>query len=98
VISLRLPGGSFQFEVGTFAEVKMPDVWKKPEVGKSYVFFIEKRPGGYFVLRGGPQGMFEITPDGVVKPQVRQEDELMQNYNDKDVRAFLKEIRQASDK
>jgi hypothetical protein len=98
VISLRLPGGFFQFEDGTFAEVKMPDFWKKPEIGKSYVFFVEKRQAGHFVLHGGPQGMFEITSDGVVKPQVRQEDELMRNYNDKDVGAFLKEIRQATTK
>jgi hypothetical protein len=95
IISLRSPGGFVQFENGTFAEVKMPDFWKRPELGKSYVFFLEKRHEGYFVLRGGPQGLFEITPDGLVKPQVRQEDKLMQNYKDKDVLSFLTEIRQA---
>ncbi len=95
LITLRLPGGSVQFEDGTAAEVKMPDFWKRPELGKSYVFFIDKRHAGHFVLRGGPQGMFEVTPGGKVKPQVREEDQLMQNYNDKDAHAFLNEIRQA---
>lgn len=94
-LRVRTTGGRVDFGDGTSAEVKMPDFWKSPEVGKSYVFFLEKREAGYFVLRGGPQGFFEITPDGVVKPQVRPEDKLMQNYNDRPALAFLQEVRRA---
>lgn len=95
VLTLRVPGGRVQFEDGTSAEVKMPDFWKQPEVGKSYVFFLEQRHAGHFVLHGGPQGLFELTGEGRVKPQVRAEDQLMQNYENKDVDSFVSEIRKA---
>ncbi len=95
-ITVRGPGGRVDFGDGTFAEVKLPDFWNNPEAGKSYVFFLEKRADGYFVLRGGPQGLFEVTPGGTIKPQVREEDQLMKRYDNKDARSFYDELRRVA--
>jgi len=59
-----------------------------------YVFFLDKRQQGYFVLHGGPQGLFEITDRGM-RPQVRPNDRLTTVYKGKDITSFLEEIRQA---
>jgi hypothetical protein len=95
-ISVRTPGGRVDLADGKYAEVKMPDFWKYPEVGKLYVFFLESRTDGTYVLRGGPQGLLEITPAGTIKTQVRTEDKLMQNYDGKSLNSVLAEIRKAS--
>lgn len=95
-IRVRTPGGRVDFGDGKFAEVKMPDFWKSPEVGKVYIFFLDVRNDGSFVLRGGPQGLFEVTPARTIKAQVRPEDKLTQNYNDKSLVSFLDEIRRSS--
>jgi hypothetical protein len=95
-IRVRTPGGRVDLGDGKSAEVTMPDFWKYPEVGKLYVLFLESRNDGSFVLRGGPQGLFEVTREQTVKAQVRPEDKLMQNYNDKSLASFLNEIRQSN--
>jgi len=95
-IRVRTPGGRVDLGDGKSAEVTMPDFWKYPEVGKLYVLFLESRNDGSFVLRGGPQGLFEVTRAQTVKAQVRPEDKLMQNYNDKSLVSFLNEIRQST--
>lgn len=95
VITVRTPGGRVDFGDGTWAEVNMPDFWKYPDVGKRYVLFLENRANGTFVLRGGPQGFFQITDEGKIQPQVRAEDELMRNYADKPLNSFLQEVRTA---
>ncbi len=95
-ISVRTPGGRIEFGDGKYAEVKMPDFWKYPEVGKLYVLFLENRTDGSFVLRGGPQGLFEINAAGTIRAQVRPEDKLAQNYDGKSLGAFLAEVRKAN--
>ena len=95
-ISVRTPGGRVDLGDGKYAEVKMSDFWKYPEVGKLYVFFLESRTNGTFVLRGGPQGLFEVTPAGSIKTQVRTEDKLKQNYEGKNLTAVVAEIRKAT--
>jgi hypothetical protein len=95
-ISVRAPGGRVQFEDGSLAEVNLPDYWKNPEVGKTYVMFLESRPGGTFVLTGGPQGLFEITANGGIAPQVRAEDKLMQAYKGRSKAAFIAEASRES--
>jgi len=94
-ISVRAPGGRVQFDDGTSAEVTLPDYWKNPEVGKTYILFLEARPDGYFVLTGEPQGLFEVTPEGNVTPQARAEDKLMRTYNGKSKTSFIAEIQKA---
>jgi hypothetical protein len=94
-ITLRTPGGRVQFDDGTSAEVKMPPFWRDPEVGKTYLFFLKKRAEG-FTLVGGPQGMFELSPEAGVLPQVRDEDALMINNRGKDVGSFMGEVRRAA--
>lgn len=94
-IPVRGPGGRVDLEDKTFVDVRMPEFWRNPELGKSYVFFLDRREKGYFVLRGGPQGLFEITAKGDIRPQVRSQDQLMKSYRGKDVASFLQEIRRA---
>lgn len=94
-ITVRTAGGRVDLGEGRYAEVKMPDFWKSPEVGKQYVLFLEGRKDGSFVLRGGPQGLFEITPAETIKAQVRPEDTLTRNYNGKSLSVFLSEVRKA---
>lgn len=96
VITVRSPGGKVDFGDGTFAEVKLPEFWVNPEVGKAYVMFLEKRAADYFVLRGGPQGSFEVTSNGGIKPSVREEDQLMKRYKGMEARAFYEEVRRVS--
>lgn len=96
-IKLRTPGGRVDLSDGKYAEVTMPPFWKSPEVGKLYVFFLEPRSDGTFVLRGGPQGLFEVTPARTIKAQVRAEDKLMQNYEGKSLESFLAEVRNAGE-
>src|SRR5690242_15448511 len=92
-ITVRAPGGKVDFGDGTSAEVKLPEFWNNPEVGKSYVLFLEKRSTDYYVLRGGPQGTFEVTSAGTIKPEVREDDQLMKRYNGVLARAFYEEVR-----
>lgn len=90
-VTVRAPGGHVDLNNGTSVDVRMPDFWRNPEIGKSYVLFLENRNTGYFVLQGGPQGLFELTDDGM-KPQVRAEDKLMQRYFGKDLASFTREV------
>jgi hypothetical protein len=92
-ITLREPGGRVQLENGKSAEVSLPAYWKNPEVGKTYVLFLSSRPAGHFVLSGGPQGMFELTPSGTISPQAGPEDKLTQSNNGKAQAMFIGEIR-----
>ena len=95
-IKVRTPGGRVELGEGKYAEVNMPDFWKYPEVGEVYLLFLESRTDGSFILRGGPQGLFLVTSAGSIKPQVRPEDKLMQDYDGKTVQSVLKEIREVS--
>jgi hypothetical protein len=107
-ITLEVPGGSVALTDGTVAEMRMPDFWKNPEIGKAYIFFLSKRKNSPSKLVGGPQGLFQITPwpdsfalasppdtstGRVIVPQVLDSDELVKNYNGKDVGAFLQEVK-----
>jgi hypothetical protein len=107
-ITLEVPGGSVAAADGSINEVRMPDFWKNPEVGKGYVFFLKKRKDSPSLLVGGPQGSFEITPwagatsqanradvyaGRVVIPQVRESDELTKAYSGKGAADFIGEIR-----
>lgn len=91
-ITVVTPGGVVQFPDGSSAEVRMPEFWRDPQVGKNYVFFLRQK-GEKFLLVGGPQGLFEITARGGVEPQVRPEDELSLFYGDKNLSFLLRQIR-----
>lgn len=95
-ITVRTPGGRVQFDGGTAAEVKMPDFWKNPEVGGTYVFFLKKKDESHLGLVGGPQGLFDISSGTGVEPQVRDQDLLMHTYRGKEIASFVQEIRQAA--
>jgi hypothetical protein len=64
-VQLSLPGGLVRFPEGTSATVRTP-TFRKMANGRSYILFLE--PGsqdGLFSLVGGPQGLFEISSDGL---------------------------------
>lgn len=92
IITVETLGGSVQFEDGSVAEMKAPEVFKDPEMGKSYVFFLRPHKSAYRLV-GGPQGLFEITPRGRIRPQVPAEDLLMLKYDKKNLQEFLDVIR-----
>lgn len=94
-IMVREPGGQVQFSDGTSAEVDLPDYWKNPRVGGTYVLFLESRSDGHFVLTGGPQGLFEIAQSDSISPQARPEDKLTKTYSGRGKEAFIEEIREA---
>jgi hypothetical protein len=68
VIAVILPGGKATFDDGTTAEVEIGD-FPRLEIGRHYVLYLEllKDLNVYQPL-GGPEGVFEIQPDGKVSP------------------------------
>jgi hypothetical protein len=99
-ITVNLPGGLVEFEDGTSAEIRTPG-FRKMENGKTYVLFLKenKAEGNAFILVGGQQGLFELPVDGSgVNPHGLPVDEVVKQNKNKDVNAFLKEIRLAAKK
>jgi hypothetical protein len=90
-IMVNVAGGRIQFEDGTIAEMKMPDGWKTPQIGKNYTFFLMERKKDY-ALVGGPQGLFEITEANKIESQAQSESQLLQKYQGKSIELFLSEI------
>lgn len=108
IITLRVPGGATTLDSGKTKEVRAPDFWKNPEVGKAYVFFTRKKRDTPSQLVGGPQGLFQISPwsdsfdlssppdissGRTIVPQALDSDELMRKYNGRSAALFLGEIR-----
>jgi hypothetical protein len=93
-VTVNVPGGLVKFDDGTSAEMKMPEGWRAPEIGKSYVFFLMKRGSSYAVI-GGPQGLFEIPATNTIEPQVQPDSQLVQKYKGKTVESFISEIKKA---
>jgi hypothetical protein len=91
--SIETLGGKVDFEDGSVAELKQPDIFKDPELGRTYVFFLRPHKAAYRLV-GGPQGLFEIKPNGKISPQVPANDQLMK-YNKKSASEFLQTIRQS---
>jgi len=105
---VEFPGGLSVAGDGTANEVRAPDFWKQPEIGKSYVFFVTRRKNAPSQLVGGPQGLFQISPwpdsfslsappniaEGrSIVPQALDSDELMKNNNGKKVSDFLSQVK-----
>ena len=93
-IIVREPGGHVDFGNGSSADVQMPEYWSQPQTGGKYTLFLKDRRDGTFALVGGPQGLFRLT-EGIVTPQLRPNDKLMQTYNGKSEGSFLKGLRNA---
>jgi flagellar biosynthesis/type III secretory pathway M-ring protein FliF/YscJ len=94
-IKISLPGGKVEFEDGTSVELKTPD-FEKMTTYNSYVLFLYANRNGsdVFLLTGGPQGLFELPPNGMdVKPHGRPTDPAVKEAKGKNVQAFLEEIR-----
>jgi hypothetical protein len=94
-VTVSLPGGKVGFADGSTAEVQT--VWFKKMVNnKRYLLFLnDKNKTRNFLTTGGPQGVFELPADGrgaVSHSGLR--DDAMRTYDNKNVAAFLNEIRQ----
>lgn len=95
-ITVSLPGGLIKFPDGSSAEVKTP--WfKKMMNGKTYLLYLNGNENRPFTITGGPRGVFEI-PTGETNRLVTShsmiEGDPMRNYNEMDVRVFLREVKQ----
>ncbi|MFZ0751181.1 MAG: hypothetical protein WAM70_17595, partial [Pyrinomonadaceae bacterium] len=93
-------GGFVRFEDGTSAEVKTPDI--HIQNGRTYVFFLSakaKTESENLYITGGPQGIFELSDDGVtILAMGRQIDHVVKKNKGKRTDTFLKEIRLAAEK
>ena len=94
-ISVETLGGTVQFEDGTIAEMKVPEIMKNPELGKAYLFFLRPHKSA-FRLVGGPQGLFEVTVGGKLKPQVPADDKLMKKYGASSLDELSRTIRDSA--
>jgi hypothetical protein len=94
VLDLRVAGAQSVTDNGSDVEVRMPDYWKMPQLGTTYVFFLVRTDRGDYALVGGPQGMFQISPTGI-KPQGLTRDTLFQSTKDLELGTFLEQIRLA---
>jgi len=101
IITVSVPGGRVSFADGSTAEIKTP--WfKKMQAGQAYALFLT--PGanqGSYVTTGQAQGVFEIPTtkeSREVKAYTGIPNDDMWKYHGMNVRAFLKEVRQASGK
>ena len=90
-IIIDVPGGFVQSEDGSTIEMKMPDGWKTPEIGRKYLFFLMADRGNY-ALVGGPQGLFEIKGSNKMESQADGRSDLNQKYNGKSYESFLNEL------
>lgn len=93
--AVSLPGGKVLFRDGSAAEVSLP--WfKKMQNDKTYLLFLKQ--GEPFTTVGGPRGLFQIPTDSysrkVQAHTLIQGDPLLE-YDGADVKAFLKELKQA---
>ena len=96
-ISVSLPGGLTKFADGTSAEIKTP--WfKKMMNGKTYLLYLSANQNRPFTITGGPRGLFAIPTDDtnrLVTSHSMIEGDPMRNYNEMEVIAFLREVKQA---
>lgn len=92
--TVSLPGGKVAFTDGSTAEINTP--WfKKMQNDKTYLLFLKQ--GEPFTTIGGPRGLFQIPTDKnsrKVQAHTLIEGDPILEYNI-DVRAFLRELKQA---
>jgi len=92
---VSLPGGKVLFPDGSTATVSTP--WfKKMQNDKAYLLFLKQ--GETFTTIGGPRGVFQIPTDRnnrTVQTHTLIAGDPIMEYNDVDVKAFLKELRLA---
>jgi len=100
-ILVSLPGGKVTFADGTSAEVRT-GWFKKMQNSKTYALFLSPGEGsGSFVTTGEAQGLFEIPTtqnDRVVRTHSGLPRDPIAKYQGVDVKTFLKELRQVTNK
>ncbi len=97
VIQVETLGGAIRFEDGTTAELKTPDIIKDPQLGKTYLLFLRPQKSAYRLV-GGPQGLFELSPNGKITPQVPADDVLMTKYGGKAAETFIRTVQELAAK
>jgi hypothetical protein len=93
-ITVSLPGGFFEFEEGTSAELRTPD-FEHLKVGASYILFLSDSEKGYnvYTLSGGPQGVIEIVNGKTLKSHGRPTDPVSEETKDNNKDRFLEKVR-----
>ena len=93
-IFVSLPGGKLDFDDGTSAEVQTPG-FESMAMGKQYVLFLYQNRNGsnVLLLTGGPQGLFELQPNGKTKSHARPTDTVTKDADNKDRESFLNVVR-----
>jgi hypothetical protein len=97
IITASTPGGLKVFDRSTSMLIQVPD-FRRPINGRTYLFFLNQSgENSMLALTGGPQGAFELPGNGKgVRPSdLRPDHPLVRKYKNKDVKEFLKEVRQA---
>ena len=64
-------------------------------MGKEYVLFLYQNRNGsnVLLLTGGPQGLFELQPNGKTKSHARPTDVVTKDGDNKDRESFLNVVR-----
>jgi hypothetical protein len=100
-VTVSLPGGKIKFDDGSTAEVTT-HWFKKMQNGKTYALFLQPGTGNaHFVTTGEAQGVFEIPTtqnDRTVKSHSGIQGQTVRKYDGRDVKAFLRELRQVTGK
>jgi len=93
-IDIRMAGAETVSVNGADVDVEMPDYWKMPQTSATYVFFLQRTDFDDYALVGGPQGMFQVSSNGI-KPQGLAEDALYRATKDLELKNFLQKIKAA---
>lgn len=97
-VLITLPGGTHRFPDGIYAAI-MPNGYKSPEDGGTYVFFLKSREkdsvfNGYRLISES-QGLFALT-NGTVEPaDLVKDDPVHLKYREMGAGAFLQQIHRA---
>ena len=94
-ITVTIPGGRWEFDGGLWAEVHIADMIP-PLNQDEFILFLrphESEKNAYAVTFGR-QGMFQITPDGLVMPKATHLSPLW-GSSKRDYREFLKQLHEA---
>ena len=93
-IDIRMAGAETVSINGADIDVKMPDYWKMPQTSATYIFFLQHTDFDDYALVGGPQGMFQVSSNGI-KPQGLAEDALYRANKDLELKNFLQKVKAA---
>jgi hypothetical protein len=95
VVAVDLPGGKVEFDDGSKADLELAG-YPRLEIGHKYVIYLQLlKPLPIYEPTGGPEGIFELKPNGKVSPFATPEFTQAAAEND-DGLEFIEKVRFAS--